>query len=113
MRLRFLDFLCPPHIEMSVSSSSSSSSGSSSSSRSSRSSSRSSRDTAQCEDDYIDDLRQREAALPASRAMIRFRGGTKEWKANMYMARASKRVGDAEYNEAQRKRREEREAFLA
>lgn len=92
---------------MSVSSSSSSSSGSSSSS-SSRSSSPSSRDTAQCEDDFIDDLRQREAALPASRAMIRFRGGTKEWKANMYMARASKRVGDAEYNEAQRKRREEK-----
>ena len=95
-------------VSSSSSSSSSSSGSSSSTSRSSSRSSRSTRDTAQCEEDAIEDLRQRELALPASRAMIRFRGGTKEWKANMYMTRASKRVGDAEYNEKQRLRREER-----
>jgi hypothetical protein len=58
-------------------------------------------------EEVIEDLRQKELALPASRAMIRFRGGTKEWKANMYIARASKRVGDQEYNEKQKARREE------
>ena len=47
------------------------------------------------------ELLEQERALPTNRAIIRYRGGTAEWRANMYMAAASKRAGNAEYNEEQ------------
>lgn len=47
------------------------------------------------------DLQDQERALPTNRAIIRYKGGTAEWRANMYLAAASKRAGNDDYNARQ------------